>query len=216
MVIRMAKRIIPRFPEYEWYCASCKENLNNQAGFNDNKFTWVCKNCSYKNSISKDNLRKPYACLKDTSIKNRFLRFIIGTWGTIYGLIFRTALYCTFAAVAVVALHQTTIEHLSLGIISPRDFEDYFCVVLSFSWIVVLVQLLLYALSKRIFGRPDIKKHFIRETLYFLRDTLLYPLKLIKSLFDKTTVISKVQSVLALFVMIMTIGVIVYGCLNWL
>lgn len=57
----MAQRMTPRFSDYDWYCVHCKENLNNQSGFNDNKFTWKCTNCNYKNSISKDNLRKPYA-----------------------------------------------------------------------------------------------------------------------------------------------------------
>lgn len=211
----MAKRMTPRFPEYDWYCASCKENLNYQAGFDDNKFTWKCTECGYKNSISKDNLRKPYASLKDTSIKNRFLRFIIGTWATIYGSVFRTALYCTIAAVAVVALHLTTIEHLSLGIISPRDIEDYFCGALYCSWIVVLVQLLLYALVKRVFGRPDIKKHFLRETIYFLRDTFLYPIKLIKSLFDKSKILEKIPSIVSLLIVVITITTLVYGCLYW-
>lgn len=56
----MPTKIMSRFPKYDWYCVHCHEKLNNQAEFNDNKFTWKCTNCSYKNSISKDNLRKPY------------------------------------------------------------------------------------------------------------------------------------------------------------
>lgn len=116
----------------------------------------------------------------------------------------------------VVGMNLTTIEHLSLRIISPRSIEDYFCGALYCSWMVVLAQLVLYALVKRIVGRPDIKKHFLRETLYFLRDTILYPLKLIKSIFDKTTIGSKLQSVVALLIMILTICVVIIGCLNWL
>ena len=211
----MATKITPRFPEYYWHCASCKEILNYQYGFDDNKFTWKCTECGYKNSISKDNLRKPYVSLRDTSIKNRFLRFIIGALGSIYGLIFRTALYFMIAAIIVIALHITTIDHLSLGIISPRGIEDYFCGALYRSWVVVIVQLVLYALAKRLFGRPDIKKHFLRETAYFLRDTLLYPIKLIKSLFDKSKILEKIPSVFSLLVIAATIIVLVYGCLYW-
>ena len=211
----MAKKMEPRFPDYYWHCASCKEILNNQYGFDDNKFTWKCAICGYKNSISKDNLRKPYVSLKDTSIKNRFLSFIVGILGSAYGFIFRTALYCMIAAAVVVALHFTTVDHLSLGIISPRDVEDYFCGALYCSWIVVIAQLVLYALAKRMFGRPDIKKHFLRETAYFLRDTLLYPIKLVKSLFDKSKIWEKIPSFLSLLIVIMTIAALIYGCLHW-
>ena len=74
----MLKKMTPRFPDYNWYCVVCHECLSDQAGFNDNKFTWTCTHCKYRNSISKDNLRKPYAYLKDQSITNRFIALYYG------------------------------------------------------------------------------------------------------------------------------------------
>lgn len=45
-----------RFPGVEWYCDSCNEYLNNQAGFDDHKYIWQCTECGYKNSISSTNI----------------------------------------------------------------------------------------------------------------------------------------------------------------
>ncbi|ODA73264.1 hypothetical protein APS67_002527 [Streptomyces sp. AVP053U2] len=45
-----------RFPEVDWFCDRCHEHLNNQSGFDDNKYTWKCTDCGHKNSISKDNI----------------------------------------------------------------------------------------------------------------------------------------------------------------
>jgi hypothetical protein len=45
-----------RFPGIEWYCDSCDEYLNNQAGFDDHKYIWQCTECGYKNSISSANI----------------------------------------------------------------------------------------------------------------------------------------------------------------
>lgn len=75
----MAKKMVSRFPDYVWYCVDCHECLSDQDGFNDNKFTWKCTHCNYKNSISKDNLRKPYE-IDDNIItqyvdKDQFYRF---------------------------------------------------------------------------------------------------------------------------------------------
>ena len=46
----------PRFPGIDWYCDNCGAHLNNQKYFNDHKYTWKCKECGYKNSISWDNI----------------------------------------------------------------------------------------------------------------------------------------------------------------
>ncbi len=45
-----------RFPGIDWHCDRCNAYLNDQAGFDDNKYTWVCKECGYKNSISRTNI----------------------------------------------------------------------------------------------------------------------------------------------------------------
>ena len=46
-----------RFPNVDWYCDKCGAYLNVQDGFDDHKYIWKCKECGYKNSISKDNIR---------------------------------------------------------------------------------------------------------------------------------------------------------------
>ena len=214
--VDMSKKIGPRFPEYNWYCVACHECLSDQAGFNDNKFTWKCTHCNYKNSISKDNLRKPYAYLKDQSMTNRVAAFFVGVVRSIFGFLFRAALYCVIAELIVLGTHKTSIDHLSLGAISPRSIEDYFCVALYVSGPVVLALLVLYALSRRFIGRPDTKKHFIRETRFFIRDNLLYPVKTIKSFFKKTTIVDKLISIIALILLIATIALLVYGCMHWI
>ncbi len=50
----MAKK--PRFPDIIWYCDHCGALLSSQSGFDDHKYTWKCKKCGYKNSISWDNI----------------------------------------------------------------------------------------------------------------------------------------------------------------
>lgn len=47
----------PRFPGIDWYCDHCGALLNTQKGFDDHKYTWKCKECGYKNSISSDNIK---------------------------------------------------------------------------------------------------------------------------------------------------------------
>ncbi len=208
----MAKKITPRFPDYKWYCVACHECLSDQPGFNDNKFTWKCTHCNYKNSISKDNLRKPYAFLIDPSPKNKFVNFFVGIIRSTYGFLFRTMVCFLIAAIIAVGVHRTSISHLSLGIISPRGIEDYFCAALYLSGIIIVILLVLYALVKKFIGRPDTKKHFLRETLFFVRDNLLYPFKVIKSLFSKTTFVDTLLSILALLLFVGTILVLIYGC----
>ena len=51
-----------RFPNIEWYCDRCNDNLDTQKGFNDNHYVWKCKKCGHKNSISSDNI---YASKKE-------------------------------------------------------------------------------------------------------------------------------------------------------
>jgi hypothetical protein len=212
----MAKEKIPRFPDYKWYCVACHECLSDQIGFDDNKFTWKCTHCNYKNSISKDNLRKPYAFLIDQSPKNRFINFLVGILRSTYGFLFRTAFCFLLTALIAVSTHRTSVDHLSLGVISPRGMEDYFCAALYTSGIIVFVLLVLYAISKKLIGRPDTKKHFLRETFYFFRDNLLYPVKIIKSLFQKTTVMDTVFSIIALVMLVCTVAFLVYGYLKLL
>lgn len=115
--------------------------------------------------------------MKDQSITNRFVAFFVGIVRSIFGFLFRAALYCVIAELIILGTHKTSIDHLSLGAISPRSIEDYFCVALYVSGPVILALLVLYALSRRLIGRPDTKKHFIIETRFFIRDNLLYPVK---------------------------------------
>ena len=208
----MAKDSSPRFPDYEWYCIKCRENLNWQSGFDDNKRVWKCTHCGTKNSISKDNLRKPFAILKDPTPGRTFLSFVQGIVRSIYGLISRTALYCFIAALIVVGTNKTTLDHLSLGLINPIYKEDFFCAALYLSGAVFICALLIYALVKRFVGRPDSKKHFIGETLRFLRDNIFYPIDKIRSLFKKTNAVDTIMSVISILIFLLTIALLVYGC----
>lgn len=45
-----------RFPDIDWWCERCGTHLNSQNNFDDHKYTWKCTECSFKNSISKDNI----------------------------------------------------------------------------------------------------------------------------------------------------------------
>lgn len=212
----MSKTKEPRFPDYVWFCAHCGESLSNQNGFDDHKFTWRCTNCNHKNSISKDNLRKPYAYLVDPSPKNTAKSYFLTVLRSLYGFVFRTALYCFIAAVLVVATKITTPDHLSLGLINPMMAEDYFCIALYCSGAIVLVMLVVYAIARRLTGYPDTRKHFIRETALFMRDILLYPVNLLKIIFRKTSVTDTVISIVAFIIFALTILILLYGVMNWL
>ena len=39
-----------------WFCDKCDIYLNTQPGFNTKEGTWVCKNCGYKNDVTKNNI----------------------------------------------------------------------------------------------------------------------------------------------------------------
>ncbi len=45
-----------RFPGIDWWCDRCGSHLNEQRGFSDRKYIWKCKECGYKNSISRTNI----------------------------------------------------------------------------------------------------------------------------------------------------------------
>lgn len=50
-----------RFPGIDWWCDRCNALLNEQDGFDDHKYTWVCTECGYKNSISRTNIFPSHA-----------------------------------------------------------------------------------------------------------------------------------------------------------
>lgn len=66
----MAKE--PRFPGIDWYCDHCGALLSSQKGFDDHKYTWKCRKCGFKNSISWDNI-----CTGD-SMATQFLLHLLG------------------------------------------------------------------------------------------------------------------------------------------
>jgi len=212
----MAKETTPRFPDYEWYCIHCREKLNSQSGFDDNRRVWKCTNCGTKNSISKDNLRKPFAVLKDPTPGRTFISILQGIVRAMYGFISRTALYLLVTMLIVVGTKKTTLDHLSLGLINPIYKEDFFCSALYLSGVIFLATLLIYALMKHFVGRPDSRKHFIRETLYFLRDNVFYPVEKIKSLFKKTNIVDTILSIISILVFLLTLVLLVYGCAFWI
>lgn len=45
-----------RFSDVDWFCDRCDSHLNNQVGFDDNKYIWQCTECNHKNSISSTNI----------------------------------------------------------------------------------------------------------------------------------------------------------------
>lgn len=62
----------PRFPGIDWYCDNCNAHLNSQDHFDDHKYTWRCKKCGYKNSISWDNINP------DDNTATKFLLHVLG------------------------------------------------------------------------------------------------------------------------------------------
>ncbi len=62
----------PRFPGVVWYCDHCNAVLNSQDHFDDHKYTWKCKNCGFKNSISWDSISA------DDSFVTKLLLYFIG------------------------------------------------------------------------------------------------------------------------------------------
>ncbi len=62
----------PRFPGIIWYCDRCGACLSTQKGFDDHKYTWKCKECGYKNSISWDNINS------GDSIAAKILLYFLG------------------------------------------------------------------------------------------------------------------------------------------
>ena len=213
----MSKKKAPRFPEYDWYCARCKDCLSEQIGFDDNKFIWKCTRCGHKNSISKDNLIIPYAYLKDKSIHNVFLNFIVSIIRFVFGFISRTSLYFLIAAIILVyGLKVTSFEHLSWGLISPYAIDDFYNAALYCSGPILIICLVLFAVSKKLFGRPDVKRHFIRETFHFMRDSIFYPINILQSIFSRSLVVDKIRALTSLLILIATIAFLVYGAINWL
>lgn len=164
----MSKKKAPRFPEYDWYCARCKDCLSELIGFDDNIFIWKCTRCGHKNSISKDNLIIPYAYLKDKSIHNVFLNFIVSIIRFVFGFISRASLYFLIAAIILVyGLKVTSFEHLSWGLISPYAIDDFYNAASYCSGPILIICFVLFAVSKILFGRPDVKRHLIREAFSF-------------------------------------------------
>ena len=213
----MSKKKAPRFPEYDWYCARCKDCLSEQIGFDDNKFIWKCTRCGHKNSISKDNLIIPYSYLKDKSIHNVFLNFIVSIIRFVFGFISRTSLYFLIAAIILVyGLKVTSFEHLSWGLISPYAIDDFYNAALYCSGPILIICLVLFAVSKKLFGRPDVKRHFIRETFHFMRDSIFYPINILQSIFSRSLVVDKIRALTSLLILIATIAFLVYGAINWL
>lgn len=45
-----------KYPGIDWYCDQCNAFLNVQKGFKDRKRHWKCKECGYKNLISKEGI----------------------------------------------------------------------------------------------------------------------------------------------------------------
>lgn len=177
---------------------------------------WKCTNCGTKNSISKDNLRKPFAILKDATPGRTFASVLQGIMRAVYGLISRTTFYFLVALIIVIGTKKTTLDHLSLGLINPIYKEDFFCAALYLSGAFFICTLLIYALVKRFVGRPDSKKHFIGETFRFLRDNIFYPIEKIRSLFKKTNAVDTIMSVISILIFLLTIALLVYGCTFWI
>ncbi|MDR1623010.1 MAG: hypothetical protein LBS00_11600 [Synergistaceae bacterium] len=46
------------FSGVAWYCDNCGTLLNKQPGFSDSYGSWICAACSFRNSITEDDIRK--------------------------------------------------------------------------------------------------------------------------------------------------------------
>lgn len=74
------EKMCERFPEIDWYCDRCNAYLNDQPGFDDHKYTWKCKECGYKNSISSTNIFES---------EDEFRNFMSSTIDDIFGKILK-------------------------------------------------------------------------------------------------------------------------------
>lgn len=45
-----------KFPNIDWYCDNCNDNLNSQSGFYDGCDNWTCTNCGHINPIAEDEI----------------------------------------------------------------------------------------------------------------------------------------------------------------
>ena len=73
----------PRFPGIVWWCDNCGACLSDQKGFDDHKYTWKCRECGFKNSISWDNI-----CSGDSAATKLLLHILgfmsyVGLWTSI-------------------------------------------------------------------------------------------------------------------------------------
>ena len=120
------------------------------------------------------------------------------------------------AIILVYGLKVTSFEHLSWGLISPYAIDDFYNAALYCSGPILIICLVLFAVSKKLFGRPDVKRHFIRETFHFMRDSIFYPINILQSIFSRSLVVDKIRALTSLLILIATIAFLVYGAINWL
>ena len=73
----------PRFPGITWYCDKCGACLSSQKWFDDHKYTWKCRECGSKKSISWDNINSGDSIA--TKILLYFLGFLsfVGFWTSV-------------------------------------------------------------------------------------------------------------------------------------
>ena len=94
-----------RFPNVEWFCDNCGDNLNCQPGFNDHKYIWKCTACGFKNSISRTNIRTPNQRLVDdflpvidllrtTSLHLIIIFFMLNSFGKSFAVLDENIKYC--------------------------------------------------------------------------------------------------------------------------
>ncbi len=150
------------------------------------------------------------------SFRKKVLNSLVSVINIIFSFISRTILYCFIAFVILLLTKKANLNDLAWGLINTYYIEDYFCALLYCSGGILLFTLILYAIAILLFGKSDKNRHFLRETLCFLIKNLLFPLLLIKSFFEKTSIPKKFGSFLSLLIFIATIVVLVYGCTHWI
>ena len=150
------------------------------------------------------------------SFQEKALYYLGSVIRNVFSFVSRTALYCFITFVILLLTKKANLNDLAWGLINTYYIEDYFCALLYCSGGILLFTLILYAIAILLFGKSDENRHFLRETLCFLIKNLLFPLLLIKSFFEETSIPKKFGSFLSLLIFIATIVVLVYGCTHWI
>ncbi len=144
----------PRFPDITWYCDECNTCLNDQRGFDDHKYTWKCRECGFKNSISKDNINPDDPIALKTFLHFLGLQSFVGFWTAV------------MLGISLYVFHA--------------DKGNYFIPFLIFIGIFAVAFITTIVLQFTLRHKKKTMKWIILEILYDLKEDILMPFMALK------------------------------------